>query len=95
MGLVGGIYAVVEISCLHIRVYLEMLICGGERYLLLPVSEIGTCLGLLSFGRTVKAWEMVCVAGDLCLVHSQLSSCVAGRVVVVVAHSHSALVHGF
>ena len=50
-------------------------------------------MGLLISVRTVKAGAKVCIAGDLCLVRSQLSSCVAGRVAVIIASILSSLVH--
>ena len=73
IGTGGGMSAVVEISFLRICVHSIVPVCWGGRYYSLSTTGIGRFLGLLSFGRTVKAWEMVCVAGDLCLVRSLLS----------------------
>lgn len=90
IGTVGRMSVLLEVSCLRICVYL-MLVCGGGRYDSSSNTGIGTRLGSV---RSGKAWEMVCVAGDLYLVRSQLSSCVARRVAVIIADIHSVLVHG-
>ena len=71
-----------------------VLVCGGVRFFSVSITRTGTLLGLLTSVRTVKSWEMVCVAGDLCFVRSRFSSCATRLVAVVVADIHSSLVHG-
>ena len=91
IGSVGKISVLAEISCLRFRVYLTVLVCGAGRYYSLSITGVSTRLGLLISGRTVKVGEIVYVAGDVCFVRSQLSSCATRLLAVIVANIHSSL----
>ena len=65
-GTVGEMSVLVEISCLRICVVLAV-VCGRSRYYSLWINGVSTCLSLSRFRRTVKAREMVCVAGTRAL----------------------------